>query len=342
MTSFISERVIEDILTSDKALLAETLSLNASDISLVARQKILTSGKLDLLLLHRDELLLVELKVVPLYGEIINQICRYESDLLQLQDQNRLIKAKIRKIVLVTAASVEGKATCNGRDIEVVVFNPEWILQRYYENFRELSLFLKIQPGDYGVVRLGLITETLRSLGRGASLSEIAIKEGRSEKTIRNRISIACLLNLASGFHGTFYLTELGSKFISAGDEIVDDRLTEGQVTILSEFLRENPFFSSVTYTIFSLVESVFVLSKNSYPVRKEALEDYFVKSVGKTDTWNSQKSKETATYIFSNYACELEFLVKIGNGYFITPKGVQVMLLLQLNRSIKLIESQK
>ena len=53
-------------------------------------------------------------------------------------------------------------------------------------------------------------------------------------------------------------------------------------------------------------------------------------------------RARQTATYIFSNYACELEYLVKVNNEFFLTPKGIQAILLLQLNRSIKLIESRK
>ena len=77
-----------------------------------------------------------------------------------------------------------------------------------------------------------------------------------------------------------------------------------------------------------------------TYPVPIKDAEDYFVKSVGKSDTWKAKKTKETATYIFSNYACELEFLTKINNTFYLTPKGIQAILLLQLNRSLKLIES--
>lgn len=95
-------------------------------------------------------------------------------------------------------------------------------------------------------------------------------------------------------------------------------------------------------FILFSIIETVFFLSKNSYPVPNDSVIDYFVKSVGKTETWKTPKAKSTATYIFSNYACELEFLAKINNEFYITPKGIQAILLLQLNRSIKLIESRK
>jgi hypothetical protein len=342
MSNSISERIIEDILTSDKSILSEVISLNFFDLSLVARQKIVSSGKIDMIYLHKDEMLLIELKVVPFYKEVITQINNYEIDLIVLQSQNKLINSKIKKIIVVSGARENDYVVCRNNNIELVVYKPEIILSRYYENFKELSSFLKIQSGDYGVVRLGLIKNTLSYLGQGLSLKEICNLENKSEKTIRNKISIAQLLNLVSKFKNTFFLTELGIRFVDLGENIVDDRLNQEQIELLSNFLKENPFYSSVTYTVFSLIESVFVLSKNSYPVNKEAVKDYFVKSVGKTETWRANKSKETATYIFSNYACELEFLVRVNNEYYITPKGIQAILLLQLNRSIKLIENRK
>ncbi|HET7119175.1 MAG TPA: hypothetical protein VFI29_21960 [Hanamia sp.] len=338
----VSEKIIEDILTSDKSILSEVLSLNFSDLNLIARQKIVSSGKLDMLYLYKDEMVLIELKVVPFYKEIITQISNYEADLVELQNQNKLIKSKIKKVILATSASTNDHKICSKNNIQLLTYKPELVLSKYYENFKELSSFLKIQSGDYGVVRLGLIKNTLHHLSRGISLKEICNLENKTEKTIRNKISIAQLLSLVSKFKNVFFLTELGNKFVNLGENIVDDRLNREQIELLSDFLKENPFYSSITYTIFSLIESVFVLSKNSYPVHKEAVKDYFVKSVGKTQTWRAVKSKETATYIFSNYACEMEFLVKVNNDYYITPKGIQAVLLLQLNRSIKLIENRK
>jgi hypothetical protein len=342
MSNSVSEKIIEDILTSDKSILSEVLSLNFSDLSLIARQKIVSSGKLDMIYLHKDEILLIELKVVPFYKEVITQINNYETDLIALQNQNKLIKSSIRKIIVVTGARENDYRVCKESKIDLVVYKPEIILSKYYENFKELSSFLKIQSGDYGVVRLGLIKNTLSCLGEGVSIKEICNLENKSEKTIRNKISVAQLLGLVSKFKQTFFLTDLGNQFVELGEKIVDDRLNQEQIELLSNFIKETPFFSSISYTIFALIETVFVLSKNSYPVSKDAVKDYFVKSVGKTETWRADRARETATYIFSNYACELEFLVKVNNEFYITPKGIQAILLLQLNRSIKLIESRK
>lgn len=342
MSSFLSEKVIEDILAADKSILAEILAVNASDLSLIARQKIVSTGKLDLLYLCKDEILLIELKIVPFYREVITQINNYEMDLIESQNQNKLIKAKIKKIILVIGARENDHRYCQENSTHLLIYKPEIILSKYYENFKELSSFLKIQSGDYGVVRLGLLKNTLVYLSEGISLKGICKLENKSEKTIRNKISVAQHLNLVSKFKNQFFLTELGNTFVELGQKIVDDRLNREQIDLLSNFINENPFYSSITYTIYSLIESVFVLSKTSYPVPKDSLKDYFVKSVAKTETWRMPRAKETATYIFSNYACELEYLVKINNEFYITPKGIQAILLLQLNRSIKLIETKK
>jgi len=343
MSNSVSERVIEDILSSDRSILAELLSVDPSGLSLIARQKPLRSGKLDLLCLYEDELLLVELKVVGFYDDVIGQIKGYYEDLKELQEQHRLIDADIRKIVLVTDCSPEDVEKCQAESIWLIPYRPEHVLSKYYENFRELSSFLRIRSGDYGVVRLGLLKPTLKLLSSGQSVREISRAEGKSEKTIRNRLAVASLLGLVSKFKGEYFLTDLGGAFLEADDpNLPDDRLSDDQVELLSNFVKESPFYSSITYTLFAIIETVFVLAKSTYPVPKEAVRDYFVTSVGKGQTWRTDRARETATYIFSNYACELHFLTKVGNHFYLTPKGIQAILLLQLNRSIKLIESQK
>jgi hypothetical protein len=207
MNNSVSEKIIEDILTSDKSILSEVLSLNFSDLSLIARQKFVSSGKLDMLYLHKDEILLIELKVVPFYKEVVTQINNYEIDLIALQNQNKLIRSRIRKIIVVTAARENDYIVCKENNVDLIIYKAEIILAKYYENFKELSSFLKIQSGDYGVTRIGLIKNTLSYLGQGISLNEICNLEGKSEKTIRNKISIAQLLNLVSKYRNTFFLT---------------------------------------------------------------------------------------------------------------------------------------
>jgi hypothetical protein len=342
MDDIVSERIIEDILSSDKSILADILSANPANLSLVARQKALKSGKLDLLYLYEDELLLIELKVVPFYDDIVRQVDGYFDDLRELQAQHRLIDAGISKIVLVTGSKPEDIDKCNQASIRLLAYEPRFVLSKYYENFRELSYFLQLQSGDYGVVRLSLLKSTLRLLAQGKNVTAICETEGRSEKTIRNRLSVATLLGITAKFKQQYFLTDFGDALLEAGEDAADDRFTDRQIELLRNRVGENPFYSSVTYTILSLIESVFVLAKNMYPVPKDPVQDYFVKSVGKGETWRTGRARETATYIFSNYACELGFLAKVDNHFYITPNGIRAILLLQLNRSLKLIQSQK
>jgi len=341
MAYIISEKTIDDILSADKAILSEILGYNPTNLSLIARQKILNSGKLDLLCMYDDTLVLVELKIAPFYSQIIEQINGYYRDLQELQQHNKLINAPIKKAILVTSCSSTDIARCEQESIRVCVYKPEEVLAKYFENFKELSYFLTLQSGDYGVVRLGLLNTTLRLLGAGKTQTQISHSENKSMKTIANRLSVAMRLGLVSKYRGEYFLTELGESFVQSGNENLADRLTDDQSNLLSNFVKESPFYSQITYTILSFLETIFTLAKSSYPVDKDSAQHFFVKSVGKEQTWRTPKARSTAAYIFSNYACDLQFLAMIGNHFYMTPKGIQAILLLQLNRSIKLIESQ-
>ncbi|MCX6640756.1 MAG: hypothetical protein NTW14_09790 [bacterium] len=340
MNDFILEKIIEDILSIDKGILAEVLRLNSSGLSQIARQKTLNSGKLDLLYMYENELLLIELKAVEFYERSIQQISNYYSDLINLQKQNKLINAKIRKILLVTKASDFSFRKCEGEEIQLVVYDPRSILLKYYENFKELAYFLKLQSGDYGVVRLGLVKSTLHLLSQGKNIQDICKIEGKSLNTIKNRLSIAVHLGIIAKFDRQYFLTDFGNTLLGEDSENVQDNFTEKQIDLLSNYLCENPFYSSITYTIYSIIESVFILAKSEYPVPFLVMQNYFVRSVGKWQTWKTEKARNTATYIFSNYACELGFLAKVDNCFYITPKGIRSILLLQLNRSLKLIKA--
>ena len=190
MQQTITEKTIEDILYTDKTILAELLDCNPTNLSIISRQKTLNSGKLDLLCLYESELWLVELKVVPFYSLIIKQINGYQNDLIGLQEQHKIISGTIKKIVCVTNATSVDIQTCLNENIELRIYRPEYVLEKYFENFREGSAFIKIQPADFGVVRLGLLNSTLSLLSEGKNIAEIARIEGRSPKTIRNRFQL--------------------------------------------------------------------------------------------------------------------------------------------------------
>src|SRR3989344_9491299 len=251
MQSFdITEKVIEDIFSSDKSLLADVLLVNPGDLSQIARQKKFDSKrKLDLLYLYQHELLLIELKAVPFYQDIINQINDYYNELLKLQSRSKLVQGNINKIILVTRANKDDYKQCEAEKIKLIEFNLEDVLNQYYQNFKELSVFLNIEPSARGVTRLYLLKSTLNLLNKGYSFEEICKIENMAHNTIFNRLAVACLLNLVEKNKKNYTITELGKKIISADSKIAEERFNEIQFEILSEFVKDNPFFSQITFS---------------------------------------------------------------------------------------------
>lgn len=127
-----------------------------------------------MLYICKDKLFLIDLKVVSFYKKIIEQINGYYDDLTLLQQENKIIRSSIKKIILVPDASASNFEECQKCDIKLIAYNPKDMLSKYYNNLKELSQFLKIQAGDYGVVRLGLLDHTLQLLGKGKKIEDIA------------------------------------------------------------------------------------------------------------------------------------------------------------------------
>lgn len=295
-----------------------------------------------MLYLYQNELLLIELKAVPFYYDIISQINDYCKELVLLQSQSKLIKTKINKIVLVTDAKKEHFADCGKEQIKLIKFDVEEILFKYYQNFKELSAFLKIQPGNWGVTRLYLLKNTLTLFNKGTSLEEICRIEKRSIKTIRNRLAVANLIGLLEKNKDEYSLTKLGKEVIAFDNFTSSERFSVEQFNLISDFVKDNPFFSQITFSIMSVVDTVFILSKAEYPIKYDNFQDFFVRSLGKDKTWTKPQAQLTGAYHFANYAEELGFIQKVNNQLFLTPKGIQAILIFQLNRSIKLINSRK
>ncbi len=342
ISSEITEKVIEDILCIDKSILANVLSVKQGDLSPIARQKRLDQKRiLDLLYLYQNELLLIELKAVAFYDDIIDQINDYHNELIKLQNQSRLIKTRINKIVLVPEAKAQDFQKCQLHDIRLVRFDLEEILTQYYANFKELSAFLRIQPGNWGVTRLYLLRNTIYFVKRGMGINEIAATENLSVKTIRNRLSVAQLLGIIEKGAQKFEFTRIGDRILEADKKNIDEGFCAEQFEIISDFVMENPFFSQITFSIMSVVDTVFILSKAEYPVPYKVFQDFFVRSLGKDRTWTKPRAQLTGTYHFANYAEELGFIQRVGKHVFLTPKGIKAILIFQLNRSIKLINSR-
>ncbi|MDH4223940.1 MAG: hypothetical protein OEV55_10440, partial [candidate division Zixibacteria bacterium] len=156
-----------------------------------------------------------------------------------------------------------------------------------------------------------------------------------------NHLKFAMAFNLATQRKNRYYLTDLGLKYISLIEEsTVRDELSDGQILLLREHIAKDPFSSPIIFGIYTIVESMFLLSRNSYPVELEDLKTFFMKAAGKKYDWKAPKTLSTATYTYLNYAIKLGLLGKIGKQIVITPAGFRFILMLELYKSIEMVES--
>lgn len=339
----ISESQIEDALVANLVFLAKMLKLPA-DIKLIARQLRLKFGEeqVDLLLSSGKNLCLVELKVVGFSEDWLKQVISYHDELINLQNAGELVSGKILCFLLITDAKETDIKIAKQSGVDVIVYQPIDVLKKYYENLAAVAPFLKIKPNDYGVFNLGLITRALLQLSEGITKQEnIAEKTQLSKQSIHNHLKVAKEFDLVRERDKHYFLTDIGDQYVqSCNKDILIDQLNEKQIEILKNFVADDPFYSSTVFGIYSIVESAFLLSRNSYPVELINLQKMFQAVAGKVNEWRASKSLSTATYTFLNFAIDLELLGKMGKKIVITPAGFRFILMLQLHKSIEMIES--
>jgi len=339
----IKESEVEEAIVSNLFYLKKSLNLTY-DVKLIARQLKLRSGeqRLDLLIAHGEELCLIELKVTRFKNEYVNQINDYREQLLKLQRQRELISGQLRAFLLVTKFTQKEKKICESHNIEIVEYEPINVLKDYFQRLSTVAPFLRIKPNDYGVFNISLINRVLNALNNGIIKQEkLAEATCLSKGSVHNHLRVAKEFGLVRERNKRYSLTDLGDKYLSSGGEgVFADILSTAQSEMLKQFIAKAPFYSSTVFGIYSIVESAFVLSRNSYPINFNELVKMFRTVSGKVSEWRAEKSQSTATYTFLNFAIDLGLLGKIGRQIVITPAGFRFILMLQLHKSIEMIES--
>lgn len=141
--------------------------------------------------------------------------------------------------------------------------------------------------------------------------------------------------------HDKFFLTDLGDKYIQyAPIGALKNEISAQQADIWKQYIAKDPFSSHVVFGIYVIVESAFHLARNSYPIQLDDLRTMFRTMGGKNTQWRAYKSLRTATSTFLNFAIDMGLLGKIGEQIVITPAGFQFILMLQLHKSIEMVES--
>jgi hypothetical protein len=339
----IRESEVEDALVTYLDILKEILNID-KEVRLVTRQLRLVEGKkrLDILLAVGDEIFLIELKTELFHINHIKQILTYKEELEKLQQEKKLIRGEIIPVLLVTNFKEKDLKICEDNGVKIYNYSPIYILTKYYDKVASIAKFMKIRPKDLGVFNIGLINRVIKGLENGlTTVKELSLFSQLSIKSIDHHLQFATEFGLVTRQKNRFHLTNLGLEYISLEYEpLANDDLSTEQATLLRNYIAKDPFSSSTVFGIYTIVESMFFLARNNYPVDLEELKGFFLKASGKQHEWKAPKSLSTATYTYLNYAIKLGLLGKTGKQIVITPSGFRFILMLQLHKSIEMVET--
>lgn len=338
----IRETQIEDILISSPTLAKEILGLD-EEPRLIGRQIIVPSGRLDMLYAYQKDLYLIELKVAAFQKKFIQQVLDYKKDLHLYQQQGKLVAGNIQPFLLLPKITESNRKIAEGEGIICEEFNPEKVLNYFYsEKLRPITSFVDIKPIDIGIWNIHLIHKFIYKIIFTNSINELQKEVDGSNKTLYNKIRFANELGLINWVPNNDHisLSRLGHEYVEAKDEYFENTLSDQQAKLLKEYVMENPYSSSVVLGIASMVESIFALSKNTYPVPLNYLEEYFTYYSGKIYDWQTQKAKRHGAKMYSNYAIDLGLIAKTDASVFLTPEGFKFVVQMQLHKSLKLIKN--
>lgn len=337
----IREAQIEDVLATYPDLLKEILSIR-EDLTLIARQRILPSGdRLDLLFVSGKRILLIELKIEAFRREFLKQTVDYVSELKQLQVSDELIEGDIVPYLLCTNFKNADNVLCNEKNVCLIKYSPESVLESFFARLKSLAGFISLKPTNHGLWNLHLLNRILYILEEPESKDRLAKTSSLSKSTIGSYLSLAQELLLVNENEGQWYLTDIGKEFVCNKDpEAPVELISEEQSKVLQNVIIQNPFGSGAIIGIYAIVEALFNLSKNTYPVPRDLLTDHFRKSSGRYFEWSSTKTADDSMRMYSNYAIDIGLMGRMGDKYYLTPDGIRFILLLNLHKAIKIIDA--
>jgi len=332
----IRESQIEDIFATQVDEVKSILSIQET-LTLIDRQRKVNSGRIDLLFLSSASLHLLELKAVPSRREFCHQTIGYRNDLLDLQSTKQLPSLPLKSYLVCPQFADSHKRYCFDNDIIPVEFSPYDLLKNYYHKVKAISNFISLKPSNHGLWNLHLFNPIIYAINAPTDIATLSRTIEKSKSTVGSYLRLANELGLVDLEHD-IQLSRLGKQYVALRDEGVL-KLNEEQVDLLKNHITKNPFSSPAVYGIYTVVETIFLLSRNCYPIPLEKAHVFFTTISGKQSEWAAKASRD-AFIMYSNYAIDLGLLAKIDRDYYITPAGIKFLLLLELNKSILFVNS--
>jgi len=336
----VRELEVEDAFRTLPRLLSQALGFDF-ELSIIARQKDLPSGRLDLLAVGQRRIFLIELKVERYKSAFLKQVLGYRQDLVALQEAGQFIDGPVEPVLLVIAAAKSAYDECEAREVVLREYSPANVLKGFYDHMAAQVNFLSVRPIDLGVWNIHLINRVLYSLPTRNTINDLAANLQIAWKTIRNHLQFASELGLVSQLNKRYFLADLGVEYVQARDPLLpEDAVSEEQLRILRSHIVSDPFASRIIFGIYSVVEVVFILARNTYPVDMGDLINYYRETVGKRFDWATDRSAYVGASEYANFAVELGLLAKAGRSLLLTPAGFRFVLMLQLHKGLKLVDA--
>lgn len=344
MHMLVRESQVEDVLATHPDIAKEILGIK-EDLTLLARQKILPSGdRIDLLFVADSRMKLIELKIEKCKPEFINQVKSYVDELEELQNADKFIAGDIDTFLLCPEFSVEQREICEELGVVPCEYQPQKVLDAFFVRLKNFANFLTLKPANHGLWQLHLLNRLLYALSekKMEMKKELASDAKLSVSTIGSYLRLAADLHLIEATDNKKYqLADLGRKYVWSRDiKAPIEFISDEQSRVLQDFVIKDPFVSRTVFGIYTMVETVFTLSKNTYPVPLDMVMNYFRDSSGKHFEWPTKKATLDGNKMYSNYATELGLVGRIGDKFYITPDGIRFILLLQLHKTIKIIDA--
>jgi hypothetical protein len=345
-----SEKAIEDILARNPGITEDILEIESGHLVLIDRQEVLPSGRSDLVFRKGDELILIELKVVPAVQDHVDQIQDYIPYYKQ-KIQNGSISDidSIRPVLLVPSISEEIDPQEVPGSVEIIEFSITDTLTQFQDTvFSNLRNF-EAAGAQTGVNHLSLVNGLIKFIGD--SEETVTVQKcadnydevGKGETShprnrVRKFLRITSALDLTRESDNELVLTERGIEYRETMDETVW-KISRGQADIVIDHLYTDPFSNQITFSLVALLDAIFEVSKNAHPVSRQDLQDYYAVRVGKSNDW-SDSTREDAVKWLGNYLEELGLIKEVEQKYYLLPEGLKLISYFQIDQGKEMIRS--
>ena len=216
----VRESEIEDVFAQYPELLKRVLGIS-EDIYLLARQKPLPSGRLDLVYSCMSNLLLIELKAEQFNKTFLRQVLSYRDEISSLQQRGKFVIGDVMPYLVCTDFSKEAKELADSQGIHLCSYDPADVLSQFYRNAPLDTKYLSVLPTDKGVWRIGLSAESVVLVEKLSQIHLIARAKTCSTKTAGNQLRLAEELGLVYFSGRQVELSSFGKEFIKRVDPLL-------------------------------------------------------------------------------------------------------------------------